>query len=83
MSVPKNLPQSDTDNRAKAKALIAATFAVSEAIKDLGKVPNGHLYAQLMPYMSFETYTAIISVLKDSGVVAENNHMLTWVGKKD
>ena len=63
-----------------SKASQAATLAVSEAIKELHQVPSGHLYAQLMPYMSFEAYTEIISILKESGVIAEDNYMLEWVG---
>jgi hypothetical protein len=55
-------------------------MAVAEAIRELGSVPSGHLYAQLMDKMSLETYTAVIQVLKNTKLVEEKNHLLTWIG---
>ena len=40
--------------------------AVADAIKALGSIPSGHLYARLMPHMSLEAYQAIIGVLKQA-----------------
>lgn len=64
---------------------MAAAFqilaAVAEAIRELRSVPSGHLYAQLMGRMDFETYTKIIDRLKGAGLVAENkSNLLTWIG---
>jgi hypothetical protein len=36
------------------QAALATVVAVGEAIKALGKVPSGHLYARLMGHMSLE-----------------------------
>lgn len=66
---------------AQEKAALAIVLAVGEAIKELGSVPNGHLYAHMMGQMSLETYNKVIGVLKNTGAVKEENHVLTWVGK--
>jgi hypothetical protein len=59
---------------------IDTIHAIAEAIRTAGEVPSGHLYAQLMGVLDLETYTAIIAMLKRSGLVAEHGHLLTWTG---
>ena len=66
---------------AQEKAALGIVLAVGEAIKDLGSVPNGHLYAQLMGKMNLETYNKVIAILVKTGAVKNENHLLTWVGK--
>lgn len=66
---------------AQEKAALAIVLAVGEAIKELGSVPNGHLYARLMGQMSLETYNKVIGLLVKTGAVKNENHLLTWVGK--
>lgn len=63
------------------KAAMQIVLAVGEAIKELGSVPSGHLYAHLMGRMSLETYTKVIALLVKVGAVKEENNLLTWVGK--
>jgi hypothetical protein len=56
-------------------------LAVAEAIEGLGRVPSGHLYAQLMGHMSLETYEKIIGVLIGAKMVRkETSHELVWIG---
>jgi len=57
--------------------------AVGEAIRDLGSVPSGHLYARLMGHMDLDTYNKLIGLLKQANLVEESNHLLTWVGPKE
>lgn len=64
----------------KNKAALQIAVAVAEAIRDLGEVPNGHLYARLMGRMSLDAYNAIIGALKGAGLVKEESHVLTWIG---
>lgn len=64
----------------KVKLLIELTHAVGDTIRELRSIPSGHLYAQLMSYMSLEAYQVIIDSLKLAGVVKEENHLLTWIG---
>jgi hypothetical protein len=63
-------------------AVLEVIQAVAEAIKDLGEVPSGHLYAMLMGHMSLETYEGIINVLVRSGKVEKKmSHLLVWKGE--
>jgi hypothetical protein len=70
-------PDVTTDDVKKAMQIV---LVVAEAIKELGSVPSGHLYAQLMSHMTLDTYTKIIGILKKGGMVTESGHLLTWVG---
>lgn len=57
---------------------------VGRAIKVSGGVPNGVLYAAVMPSgLSLDAYLAIIALLKKRGLVKESNNFLTWVGPTD
>ena len=63
------------------KAAFEMTAAVAEAIRELGSVPSGELYARLMPHLDFPTYEKLIATLKGAGLVAEDkSHLLRWVG---
>jgi hypothetical protein len=62
---------------------IQIAVVVVEAIRELGSVPNGHLYAHVMGMLSFDEYQRIIAILKESGLVKEENHLLTYVGPKE
>jgi hypothetical protein len=54
---------------------------IADAIKELGSVPSGHLYARLMGVMSLSEYQQIIGMLVSSGLVKqEASHLLVWVG---
>lgn len=68
--------------KAQVDAVKAIVLAVAETIRELGKVPSGHLYANLMGRMSLDDYKAIIQLLKDTKMVSESNHVLTWIGDK-
>lgn len=70
------------NNKTTAAAAVAkVAVAIADTIKELGAVPSGHLYAQLMGRMSLETYTGIINILKNSALIREDySHMLTWTG---
>ena len=63
------------------KAALGILRAVADAIRELGEVPSGHLYAHLMSKVSLEQYEQVIGILKQAGLITESNHLLTWVGK--
>jgi hypothetical protein len=71
---------------ATPSAEIAATLqivkAVADTIRDLGSVPSGHLYAQLMSSLTLEQYQRVIDLLKRAGLVKEVHYELTWIGTK-
>ena len=62
----------------KQQAALEIIKAVADTIKELGSVPSGHLYAQLMGHLTLDQYNQIIGVLKNTGLVSESNHLLTW-----
>lgn len=67
-------------DRDAALAAVKICHAVADAIRELGRVPNGHLYANLMSRMSLETYTKIIDILKGAGLIEERANELIWKG---
>lgn len=61
-------------------AVIAGILA--DAIRDLKRVPSGHLYAQVMGHMDIHTYNKAIDLLKRTKMVEEKNHELIWIGRE-
>jgi len=59
---------------------LKVTATLAEAIRTLGEVPSGHLYARVMGSVNYENYTAAIRTLKNAGLVEERSHLLRWVG---
>ena len=55
--------------------------AVGSAIRELGEIPSGHLYASLIGTMTFDQYNRVIGILKKAGLITEKNHLLKWVAK--
>jgi hypothetical protein len=62
-------------------AVLTAVKALADAIRELGSVPSGHLYASIMGSVSLENYTAVLDILKRAGLVSEDgSNMLRWIG---
>lgn len=77
MKQPENTPQ----NPAPIAAALAVVQAVAETLQQVGQMPSGHLYTQVMHVVSLEQYTAMIDMLKRTGLVEEQaNHLLIWKG---
>lgn len=70
-----------SDNE-KVKAATLAALAMGETIRELGRVPSGHLYAAVMSKMSLQCYQQLIGVLKNAGLVREESHELIWCGPR-
>ena len=62
------------------KTVRAVVKAVADAIRDLGSVPNEHLYTHVMGSLTLDQYTDVIKILKHCKLVSETNHVLTWTG---
>lgn len=70
-------------SKSEVKAALAIVRAIADTIRELGSIPSGHLYAQLMGHMELTHYNQILGILKRSGMVAESeSHLLTWKGPK-
>lgn len=54
-------------------------LAIAEAIKSLGSVPSGHLYARLMDKMELDEYNTIIAALEHVGIIRVTNHLITYI----
>lgn len=63
------------------EAAVRASVAILEAVVDLGSIPSGHLYAQLMGRMSLENYNAIINGLVKAGMLTDRGHLLEPTAK--
>jgi hypothetical protein len=60
---------------------LKSVIAVAETIRELGRVPSGHLYARLMGVLSMDAYERIIAILMKQGLVQRTAaHELVWVG---
>lgn len=64
--------------KTELSAGLQALKALADAIRELGSVPNGHLYAQVMAYFSIEAYTKAIDLLCNSGVIRKSGDVLHW-----
>ncbi len=58
-----------------------AIVVVEDAIKSLGSVPSGHLYAHVMSHLSLDQYEKIIDILKQEKLIKESNHELSWIAQ--
>jgi hypothetical protein len=68
---------------AEIKAAFGILQALAEAIRELGEVPSGHLFASLQDRLTLSQFEQAIGVLKRSGLVRESNaHLLTWLEPK-
>lgn len=67
-------------DRLLADVLVQTVNVVGEAIKELGEVPSGHLYASVMGYTDIHTYNTIIGLLVKAGKITNKGHLLKWVG---
>jgi len=62
-------------------AALQAALALTEAIRELGSVPSGELYARVMNTFSIGSYENIIRALVNAKLVREDaSHLLTWIG---
>ncbi len=60
---------------------IRTVAAVAEAIRELGSVPAGELYAAMMPAgITLESFERIVGILTRAALVRESGHVLHWIG---
>jgi len=71
---------SATITRDELTAGVKTVHAIAEAVRELGEVSDGTLYAALMGKLSLGQYQAIIAILVKGGLVSNAGHQLRWVG---
>lgn len=69
-----------TPSAVEVRAVIRICRILADAIRDLGEVPSGHLYARVSDFLSLDNYNAAISFLKQAKLISESNNLLTWKG---
>jgi hypothetical protein len=58
---------------------VRAIQAVAEAIRELGQVPAGTLYANICGSLDLQQFEKIISILVGAGLVKrDGSNLLTW-----
>lgn len=62
---------------------LLAIRTIADCIREFGKIPSGHLYAQLMSKMDLNSYNRIIGILKNAKLISETNFELKWEGPKN
>ena len=67
-------------NNEQIQAAITAVSDIGKVIREVKRIPSGHLYAQLMGVMSLERYEMVISLLKKTKLITEQNNELIWIG---
>ena len=66
-------------DKSQQQSTLRIVKAIAEAIRDLGSVPSGHLYARVMGILSLDQYNQVIGILKKQGLIEEKYHELTWI----
>lgn len=62
-------------------AAFQVSTAIGQAIRELGSVPSGKLYAVLMGRMSLEEFEGAINLLERLAIVERTqNNFLRWIG---
>ena len=64
----------------QAHAAVEIVRALADTIRELGTVPSGVLYSNVLGTLSLEQYQSVIRLLKNSGLVSETGHLLRWTG---
>ena len=58
---------------------LQALAAVDDAIRELGSVPSGQLYGQIVSVIPFEDFSKMLDILKRADLITEDaNHIIRW-----
>ena len=64
---------------AELKAGINTIKVMADAVKELGHVPSGHLYAMVMGKLSLEAYERILGILTNAGLIEVKGNEIFWI----
>lgn len=71
-----------TPTEVQIAAAVRITRILADTIKELGEVPSGVLYAQLMGFMNLNDYNACIDFLTRAKLISVTNHLIKWEGPR-
>lgn len=80
--VEQTVPEKTEAIKRQLTAYLQICRVIGDAIRELGEVPSGELYAQVMQHVDLNTYEHVIATLIRSDVVTKTSHLLKWVGTK-
>lgn len=64
-------------------AALQLVSAIADCIMELGEVPSGHLYANVMGKIDLETYQGVIDILVLAKLITVSpSHLIKWNGAK-
>jgi len=64
----------------ETKAALAAVIAVTETVRQAGRVPSGVLYAVLCDRMDLPAFEKMLQIIVGTGLVKRDGHELVWIG---
>jgi hypothetical protein len=69
-------------NQEQRKNEVAAITEIAMAIRHVGRIPSGHLYASLMGCMGFSKYQDILATLTRAGLIkVTGSHEIIYTGE--
>lgn len=70
-----------TIDRPSLKSGLDLVMLFANAIRDVGQMPEGKLYAQVMGHMDLATFRSAVDMLIRCELVKRDAlHVLTWIG---
>lgn len=71
----------NTTTKPNLGSAVQVLGVMAEAIRELGEIPSGHLYAMTMgSFENVQAFESAVRVLKGAGLVSESGHVLRWCG---
>lgn len=69
-----------TVDRKEVEAAKEIVRTIRDAIKELGRVPSGTLYATVCGHLSLTSYQYVLSIIQAAGLIKIENHEIIWIG---
>jgi hypothetical protein len=65
---------------AELRSALTIMAAAVDVVRELGRVPSGHLYAMLMNSLDETAYESMLRQVLRTGLVKRDGDVLVWVG---
>ena len=70
--------QTETITRDELKAGLRTVQTIAEAIREVKRIPSGHLYAQVIGKLELSAYERILNILKNAGLIEIKSDEIIW-----
>lgn len=68
--------------QSQIEAALAKMMAIADAIRELGSVPSGVMYAQVCDRVNINEYKSILKILEKQKLITVKNDLIEWIGPK-